>query len=260
MPLTLKDVVNSRRNLPPRIILLGTEKIGKSTFGANAPAPIFIPIKGEEGIDNLSVASFPTCMTFDMVTEALNSLLTEKHDFQTVVIDSTSTLEALCQSHCCARYNTNSIEKVLGGFGKGYTEVLDEWRQIMDLCDKLRKDRSMCSILIGHVAVKQFQDPIAGLYDQYIWDIHKHASSLMFRWADSILFASTKTITVKEDAGFNKESKRALDAANGKRILYTQSKPMHPGGGRGAYGQLPYEIPFTFQDYMNAVMKVQQQS
>lgn len=255
MALTLKDVANSRKQLPPRIILLGTEKIGKSTFGACAPNPIFIPIKGEEGIDNLDVQSFPTCMNFSMVMEALNSLLTEQHSFGTVVIDSTSTLETLCFENCCARNNANSIEKVLGGYGKGYTEVLDEWRHLTELCDRLRKERNMCSILIGHVAVKAFQDPIVGQYDHYIWDINKHAASMMFRWADSILFASTKTVTVKEDAGFNKETKRAMDIGNGKRILFTQSRPSHPGGGRGAYGQLPYEIPFTWQDYMNAVSK-----
>ena len=47
----------------PRIILLGVEKIGKSTFAAGANRPVFLPIKGEEGIDELDVDKVPVCNT-----------------------------------------------------------------------------------------------------------------------------------------------------------------------------------------------------
>ena len=56
-----------------------------------------------------------------------------------------------------------------------------------------------------------------------------------------------------KDTGFNGEKKRAIDGANGMRFLYTQKRPSHPGGGRGMYGALPYELPLDWASFQAAV-------
>ena len=53
----LKSIVSGRQPLPPRLLLYGTEGIGKSTFGAQAPAPIFI--QTEDGLSEISCDKFP---------------------------------------------------------------------------------------------------------------------------------------------------------------------------------------------------------
>ena len=55
---------------PPRILLHGVEKIGKSTFASQFPNAIILPIKGEEGIDALDVASFPVINSYTDCCEA----------------------------------------------------------------------------------------------------------------------------------------------------------------------------------------------
>lgn len=252
MSFDLNSITRGAQLRPPRMILLGVEKIGKSTFAAGADNPIFLPIKREEGIDAIDVAKFPTAMTFDDVMAAITTLYQEDHDFGTIVIDSASALEPVIWEAVCKAENAASIEKVGGGYGKGYTEALGRWMDLMNALDALRTHRNMASIMIGHVKVKRFDDPLGDSYDQYQFDIHEKAANALFRWADSIGFANTKTAVKKEDVGFSKEKKRGVDVT-GARYLFTRKTPAHPGGGRGAYGQLPYELPLDWQAYTAAV-------
>lgn len=243
MTFNLDSITKTKRRRAPRIILLGVEKIGKSFLAAGAPNPIFIPVAREEGIDDLEVASFPVVDRYEDALACIKALYSEDHDFQTVVLDSASAIEPLVWKRVCARSdNAESIERVGGGYGKGYTEALTEWNVLMSGLDALREKRNMTTIIIGHVTVRRFDDPTGLSYDQYTMDVHQKAANRLFRWADCILFINTKVVVKKEDAGFGKELQKGKDVTGGARFLYTQKRPAHPGGGRGVYGQLPYEI------------------
>jgi hypothetical protein len=257
MSISLESISSGKVNRPPRIILLGVEKIGKSTFASCSEKPIFIPIKGEEGIDALDVPKFPVCNTLQDMMECLYCLYKDKHDYCTVVIDSASALEPLVWGDVCKRNgNVDSIEKACGGYGKGYGEAANVWRLISDSLDHLRSERGMASMIIGHVKVKRFDDPAGPSYDQYQFDINEKASALLYRWSDVILFCNKKVVVRSEDVGFNKEKHQGMDIASGASFLYTQKRPAHPGGGRGIYGQLPYEIPLSWKSFMEAANSV----
>jgi len=255
MAFDLESISHGKAVRAPRILLLGVEKIGKSTFASQSDDAIFIPIKGEEGADDLDVAKFPTANTLSDVVEAISTLYSQPHDYKTVVIDSASTLQTLIWDSTCKRANVDSIEKVDGGFGKGYVEAMNDWRKVLDGLDALRNDRGMASIIIGHVTVKPFNDPLADSYDTYIFDIHKRASEAIQRWSDSILFCNRRVAVRKEEVGFNQTKARAT--GGGDPFLYTQKRPSHPGGGRGVYGQLPYELPLNWQAFTDAVLAAQ---
>lgn len=239
----------------PRIILLGGPKVGKSTFAAGAPAPVFFPIKGEEGIDSLKgIGRVPMCSAFEEVIGWLDFLLKKEHPYRTAVIDSSSTLEPLIHDYTCRRCNNaSSIATVYDGFNKGYDEALKEWRMIGDYLDALRNSKGMTTILIGHVETKRQEDPIIGSYSRWRWDINKLADQALTKWADCILFCDKKTIVRLEDVGFGKETKRAIELEPDKRFLFTQSRAAHPGGGRGPFGRLPYELPLEWATFMDAV-------
>ncbi len=269
--ITLESLSKGQQTRAPRMVILGVEKIGKTSFacgchfdetGALAAtglnAPVVIPCKGEEGTDSLDVTTFPTCNVAEEVMEAIGALYNEKHDFKTVVIDSASALEPLVFDATCRAHNVKSIEEVGGGYGKGYVESLRQWRDILSGLDALRAEKNMASILIGHVKVKRFDDPTGDSYDTYAWDINDKAASLIYRWADVILFANTKVQVRKEEVGFKKEKKRAIDTTGGRRFLFTQKRPAHPGGGRGVFGQLPYELPLDWKHFENAIADAMQ--
>lgn len=253
MAFSLDSITTSAAVKPPRVIILGVEKIGKSTFAAGADNPIFIPVKREEGIDDLNVARFPACESFDDVMSAIGVLYSEEHPYQTVVLDSSSALEPVIWEDVCRENNVTSIEAVGKGFGKGYVEALSRWQQIMEGLDALREHKAMASIVIGHVKVSTFNDPERDSYNQYTFDLHERARNALFRWADFIGFANNKIATQTEKQGFGKEVKRAVDTANGNRYLFTKKTPAHPGGGRGVYGRLPADIPLSWEAFKDAV-------
>lgn len=242
-------------DLPPRIVLMGVEKIGKSTFAAQFPDPVFIPIRGEQGIDAIDTTTAPLVTEYPQLIETLGVLYGEDHQFKTVVIDSVSTLEPLLWDHTCKTIATDKGNYVTGieayGYGKGYTNALQFWREILDGLDALRTEKKMGCILIGHVKVKQFNDPIADPYDQYQLDLNDKAANMLYRWADCILFANRKVISKTIEGGFNKKVTHAIGKDD--PMLYTRKRPSHPGGGRGAYGQLPYELPLNYEAFINAV-------
>ena len=51
MAVSLKSIVKNRELGPPRILLYAPHGIGKTTFGAGAPKPIFIPT--EDGLNDI---------------------------------------------------------------------------------------------------------------------------------------------------------------------------------------------------------------
>jgi len=264
----LSQLQTERVFLAPRIVLLGTHKIGKSTFATSAPNPIVIPVKGEEGVDDLignGVQATPTCESIGEVIQWLYALYSGDHDRQTVVIDSTSALQPLLWDETIRRWNAGkeekqkeaiSVETIGGGYGKGFNEALVEWRLLTEALDALRRDRNMTSILIGHVIVKQVTDPMLGVFDAFEWDIDRRAANMLYRWSDCILFAKSKAAVKKEDKGFGTDAKRAVDLGGGARYLFTQDRPSHPGGGRGVYGRIPYELPLNWGSFMSAVAAI----
>jgi hypothetical protein len=264
MAITLSSIQKTTAVRAPRILLLGVEKIGKTTFACGSRfekgvfvetglnRPVVLPVKGEEGADSLDVPVFPTANSFDEIMEGIGALYTEDHEYSTLVLDSASALEPLIWDALCKINNVTGIEKVGGGYGKGYIEAVGMWRQMLEGLDALRGAKNMSSIIIGHVKVKRFDDPAGDSYDTYMLDLNEKAANLLYRWADVILFCNTKVAVKKEDVGFG-EKKRGIDTTGGQRYLFTQKKPAHPGGGRGVYGRLPYELPLDWAEFENAV-------
>lgn len=257
MAFDLGSISQARRLKAPRTLLTGRPKTGKSTFAAGAPGVVFIPVKGEEGIDALDVPAFPAVTSLAELIEALGSLYNgagEEHQFTQVCIDSATALEPLIWAATSARHNVDSIEVVLGGYSKGFTEALTEWRQVIEWLDALRNDKNIASTFITHVDVKPFSDPLGESYDTYVIRLHKHAAALLEQWADSILFVDRKVLTKSEESGFNKKTTKAV--GDGQSVLYTQPRPGHPGGGRWPFGNVPAEIALDWPTYQAELQKV----
>ena len=255
----LERIHTGRRHSPPRLVLYGTEGIGKSTTAAAAPEPIFIPT--EDGLDQIDCASFPLAGRYSDVEAALQALIHEPHDFQTVVIDSLDWLERLIWDHLCQQYGVTGIEKVDGGYARGYTHALTHWRKVLADLDTLRRKRGMCVILLAHAKVEKFEDPEHSSYDRYSPRLHKHANALITEWADAVLFATRRIIT-RADAsggGFGRDRTIAagLGEAGGERILRTVGSPSCVAKNRF---NLPGELPLAWSSLMEALRVGQQAS
>lgn len=236
----LGKIQKGRQFEPPRVLLVGTEGIGKSTWAAAAPNAIFVPT--EDGLGQIDCEKFPLAKTYQDVVEALTGLATEPHHYQTVAIDSVDWLERLIWDNVCRRTNKRNIEDI--GYAKGYTFALDEWREVIGLLSRCRA-KGMAVILIAHSKVEKFEDPENPAYDQYVPRLHKHAQALISEWVDAILFATRKR-TVKLVEGKNTDERPIgipVGADGGTRVIRTVDSPTAKAKNR--YG-LPPEIPLSW--------------
>jgi hypothetical protein len=235
---------------PPRLLIYGTEGIGKSTFAAGAPGPVFL--QTEDGLDEIDCDKFPLATTYEEVLTALQELQTEQHTFETVVIDSLDWLERLIWDRVCEDTGAKSIEKADGGYARGYTHALTHWRKVLDHLNALRNGRGMAVLLIAHAKVDKFEDPESSPYDRYSPRLHKHAAALVGEWCDAILFATRKIRTHTEDTGFNRKrtTAHAIGRDGGERVLRCVGGPAYVAKNR--YG-IAEELPLTWAAFVTAM-------
>jgi len=236
----LQQIERGPQVKPRRVMLYGIHGIGKSTFGAAAPQPVFI--QTEDGLDNIDCARFPLATSFDDVMAALMEIYSDQHEFQTVVIDSLDWLERLIWAHVCRTRDKDAIEDF--GYGKGYTFALDPWQTVLDGLGALRNERHMMVILLAHSKIERFENPETDAYDRYSPRLHKHASAMIQEWCDEVLFATYQVHTKQTDEGFDRTRTRGL--GSGDRIIRTTERPAHMAKNRLS---LPEELPFQFSAY-----------
>lgn len=238
----LKTIKRGRQTLPPRILIYGTEKIGKTTWAASSPSPIFLPT--EDGLTSVDVDHFPTATTLADVNADLLEMETQTHDYQTVVIDSVSALERLIHDEVCRENACASIEKAGGGYGKGYNFALAHWREVMAQLDRLRAN-GMAIILIGHNKVEEFSDPETNTYSRYLPRLHKTASQILCEWADAVLFATKR---IRTDSDKSKDGRQI--AKGSERVLRTVGGPACIAGNR--YG-IQEDLPLDWAAFVTAM-------
>jgi len=159
---------------PPRIIVYGDAGIGKTTFAAGAPSPVFIGT--EDGLGSLDADCFDEITSYASVIEALAHLGREEHQYKTVVIDSLDWLEPLVWDATCQRMKIPSIETP--GWARGYIEAQEEWRTVLQYLTALRDYRGMMVIMIAHATTTRIEDPLHPAYDKYMLKLNKRAAAL----------------------------------------------------------------------------------
>ena len=239
----ISSITKGREAQPPRIMIYGSEGVGKSTFAALAPNPVFV--QTEDGLSEIDCSKFPLAKSFDDVVLQLQAVRDEQHDYGTVVIDSLDWLERLVWDRVCADYGVKSIEKADGGYGKGYVHALTYWRQIVSLLNDIRARKGMAVILIAHAAVERFEDPEHAAYDRYTPRLHKKACSLVCERVDAVLFASRR---MRVDSTTGKAA--PVGADGGERILRTNGSPACIAKNR--FG-LPTELPLSWSAFVEAL-------
>lgn len=239
--MTLSAVVKGKLEAPYRITGYGPEGTGKTTFAAGAPAPIFIG--AEDGTAHLDVARFPRPESLPEVLEAIRVLTTTDHDFRTLVVDTLDHLEPLIWAEVCKRDGVQLIEEVGGGYGKGYTAAIDEWRKVLASIENLQRVKRMNVILLAHSHIKSFKNPEGEDYDRYQLKLHDKAAGLVKEWSDAVLFMRQETLVHKE------KHRKAKGVGTGARVIHTERSAAFDAKNRYS---LPAELPLSWEDFDTA--------
>ena len=240
----LKSIRKGKQLRPPRMVVYGEHGLGKSTFASQAPDAIFIPT--EDGLGAIDASSFPVATSYKDVIDAIGVLLTDSHDYQTVVIDSLDWLENLIWKHVAKEGNHKSIEDY--GYGKGYVLAADQMREVFDGLDALWKERNMAVILTAHSQIKRFDDPASEPYDRYMLKLHTKTSGIVQEWVDIVGYVAQKMIVKKQEVGFDKKVARGV--ATGGHVLHLSRSPSYDAKNR--FG-LPATIPLSWSAFADAL-------
>jgi hypothetical protein len=236
--MALSNVVRGVLNEPLYVILYGVEGVGKSTFAAGAPSPIFLSTEG--GTGHLDVARFPEVSTFAEALDAIRTLINEPHDFKTLVIDTVDHLEPLVHAHLLNGTKWKSLAEYGGGYGRGKEAALDAWRIFMKAVETLRKAKGMHVIFLGHCTIRTFKNPMGGDFDRYVPKMNEHAAGLIKESVGYVLFARYESFAKTDD------DKRTRGFSDGTRLLHTQWSASYDAKNRG---DLPAEMPLSWVDF-----------
>ena len=242
--MSLANIRTKAQLKPPIITLNGPGGIGKTSFGASMNKPIIV--QTEDGIGKIECPHFPVAQSYEEFEGNLKSLIEEKSEYKTVVIDSLDWLETLLQEHVCQQNGWPEISSP--AYGKGYAVALETWKDYLGLINQLRK-KGFTILQIAHNEIRRYEDPSNEPHDRHQIKLHRKAADLVIEHSDCVLFANYKigTIQVKGKGG-NMTTKMK----QGDRTIFTEAGPGFQAKNRFS---LDPEMPFEWKAIRELMIK-----
>lgn len=252
MSIDLNAITAKKNILPPRLVIYGPPKIGKTTLLASIPHNLLVDVEGGSNFQNVARIEKEQVATFDQYLDLIGDLYTQNHNFTTFSTDTVDWLETIVFAKAAEIHGRSTIADV--DYGKGFATAQNLWKQLLDGLDALRKDKGMMILMAAHEQIRVYNNPMTESYDRYtlkLQDKDKGSStaSLIKEWADGILFVNKETFVRKEKADTGK--KEIKKGIGGDRVFFhTQESPAFVAGNRIG---LPAQIPFTWEALSEAL-------
>lgn len=222
------------RKRAQRVVLYGTEGIGKSTLASYFPKAVFIDT--EDGTGHMDVARIEKPDSFDDLIFIIKEIADNGVICKTLILDTADWCEQIIIDKVLKENDKKSIEGI--PYGKGYTMVAEKWQQVLKAFDMCIA-KGIHVVITAHAKMQKIEQPDdMGSYDHWGMKLSKQAAPLIKEWADMVLFLNYKTITVATDR--TGEHKKATGA---KRVMYTTHTAWWDAKNRHG---LPDELPMEY--------------
>ena len=213
------QIIRGKISGAQKVVIYGPEGIGKSTFAAQFPEPLFIDTEGSTR--HMDVARLPKPSSFTMLMEQVKYVKANPGLCKTLVLDTADWAEQLCMAELCAKAQKNGIEAF--GYGKGYVYLMEDFGRMLNLLNDVI-ETGIHVVVTAHAKMRKFEQPDElGAYDRWELKLQKQTAPLLKEWADMVLFANYKTFVVNvDDQGAAKGKNKAQ---GGARVMYTAHHP-----------------------------------
>lgn len=234
MAIPLKNLTTTKRKHPPVLAVYGTGGIGKTSLAAEFPSPLYIFTEGEEPPTDVELPTLTDSngdpkpvQSYDELLDVLGQLITEEHEFKTVIIDSLDSFEKMVWAHTCAVKQFDTIDSNDKGsptaFGKGYLAADEFWNDyIAGIREVARSGIHVVQIL--HSKTKRFDDPLVDPYERYRPKLQDRATDIIMEKSDALLFMTKRTSIKQVDKGFGKKESKAEGMSGSERVLFTDER------------------------------------
>ena len=207
-------ISNGRITRAQKVVLYGSEGIGKSTLAAMFPNPLFIDTEG--GTAHMDVRRIAKPGTWVELMDILNEISMTPDICGSLVIDTADWAEQLAVSHVCAKYKKAGLEDF--GYGKGHTYLAEEFTPFFRALDRII-GAGIHVVITAHAKMRKVEQPDEmGASDRWEMKLSKQVAPLFKEWCDMLLFLNYQTYVVTTE---NKSTK----AQGGKRVIYTSHHP-----------------------------------
>ncbi len=248
MAFDLKALQPSITRKPSLIVLYGVNGCGKSSFcagteyGKGAPNPLYMNIN--DGLDTINVAK-EKISSYAEAIEFLDSVLTDEHDFKTLVIDAADDMERLICSEIIRKAPINKsgvkpkcIEDI--GFQAGSEELVILWEDILNRLRKIRDVKKMHIVFLAQLDTKKDNNLNGTSLSVKTPKLHggtlkgDTTLALFTGWCDILGLMEWEKITVTDESAFTiKGGKPKLRIANrGSLYLHVVEDGAHKAKNR----------------------------
>ncbi len=230
-------IIKGKRARAQKVVIYGTEGIGKSSLASQFPEPLFIDTEGST--DNMDVARLDKPTSWIMLNNQIAFIKANPTVCKTLVIDTIDWAESLCVDNLCAMHGKKGIEDF--GYGNGYVYAKEEMGRFLNKLQDLI-EIGINVVLTAHAQIRKFELPDEmGSYDKYELKLGKKTSSqtapLVKEWADLLLFCNYKTYLISQEKSTKKK------AQGNQRVMYTEHNPAWDAKNRHG---LPSELPLDY--------------
>lgn len=230
-------ITKGKRARAQKVVIYGTEGIGKSSLASQFPEPLFIDTEGST--DNMDVARLDKPTSWIMLNNQIAFIKANPTVCKTLVIDTIDWAESLCVDNLCAMHGKKGIEDF--GYGNGYVYAKEEMGRFLNKLQDLI-EIGINVVLTAHAQIRKFELPDEmGSYDKYELKLGKKTSSqtapLVKEWADLLLFCNYKTYLISQEKSNKKK------AQGNQRVMYTEHNPAWDAKNRHG---LPSELPLDY--------------
>ena len=230
-------ITKGKRARAQKVVIYGTEGIGKSSLASQFPEPLFIDTEGST--DNMDVARLDKPTSWIMLNNQIAFIKANPTVCKTLVIDTIDWAESLCVDNLCAMHGKKGIEDF--GYGNGYVYAKEEMGRFLNKLQDLI-ELGINVVLTAHAQIRKFELPDEmGSYDKYELKLGKKTSSqtapLVKEWADLLLFCNYKTYLISQEKSTKKK------AQGNQRVMYTEHNPAWDAKNRHG---LPSELPLDY--------------
>lgn len=221
-----------------KIVVYGPEGIGKSTFAAMFPDPVFIDTEGST--KDMDVARFERATSWAMILQQVQYVVDHPEICQTLAIDTADWAEQIEITSLCDKKGWKGLEDP--GYGKGYTYSAEEFGKFLNLLEDV-VGKGVHVVITAHAQLRKVELPEEmGAYDHWEMKTSKKVAPMIREWADAVFFANYKTRIIEVD--------KKKKAQGGQRVMYTVHTPFWDAKNRY---NLPDELPFSYDSIRHII-------
>jgi len=222
---------------PPRLVIYGEPKIGKTTFASKWPDPLLI--QTEDGAAGLRIPKIPEtpCQSWEELMHCLREVYNQDHDRKTLILDTLDRAEQLAQRKVLNKHFEGDKSKYMA-YHKGPMIAGEMISEVLFALDLIRKRKNMNIVLIAHDGLLPGANALGEDFKKWAPNLSKHAWNRTRDWADQIGHAQSN---------FKVFDKKAQEIGK-DRWLHFRGSPGRDAGTRVGY-EMPDKIKLDFDEY-----------